>query len=46
MEIYQVSKAPTYYARFFVQKFREKLFCTWILGYNFFGARILAQMRS
>jgi hypothetical protein len=31
---------------FFVQKFCAKLFCAYILDLNFFGARILAQMRS
>jgi hypothetical protein len=31
---------------FFVQKLHTKLFCTHILGLNFYGARKLAQMRS
>ena len=30
---------------FFVRKFCTKLFCTYILDLNFFGERILAQMR-
>jgi hypothetical protein len=33
-------------SNFFVQKFCAKLFCTHILGFNFFGTIILAQMRS